>query len=807
MKTNKISPDDPRLTAYALNEMEPQERAEFQQLIEDDPEARAAIDSIRMTAQALGAALESESAPAVHRQRPELPTRGKILRFPQLYYMVSGLAAACFALFFVYWQNQQPEPRPRHYVAVPAPRHEPVKSAEKEEPAKEQFVFVARPASVGPGQVSGPIGPDASATMNTAPAGPTNEIPVVAALPTPLEQTPTGPTGEAPVVASLPPPPEQPASPALTLPALNKTTPMDAVANSSAPVRRLDANVGSVVLDPFKVEASENSTLKDNLATGGVSRSWGVVSHLPPSLTERAIGPVDPVVVNGLSAVRYSEPRARLFGGIGYVGDDLRRNLPPSEFNTESYSQVEENPFLTVAHNPLSTFSIDVDTASYANVRRFLAARQRPPRDAVRIEEMVNYFPYHYAAPLPGGAPFAASMEVANAPWAPAHRLVRIGLKGREVSDAARPTANLVFLIDVSGSMDEPNKLPLVKQSLQMLVGKLRPDDRVAIVVYAGASGVALPSTRAAERSTILAAIDELRASGSTNGGAGIQLAYEIAKANFVPGGVNRVILATDGDFNVGTTSEGELIRLVQAKARSGVFLTVLGVGTGNFKDAMLAKLADKGNGNYAYLDTVEEARKALVAQAGGTLVTVAKDVKIQVEFNPARVQSYRLLGYEKRMQRAEDFNNDRVDAGEIGAGHTVTALYEIVPVEGSESGAGSVDPLKYQATKEAGTRVASISDELLTLKIRYKEPTADVSSKVEFPLRDSDRRFEEASTDFKFTAAVAAFGMILRDSPNRGDATLGNVISWARAGLEDDAGGYRSEFVELVRLAGETAP
>ena len=467
-----------------------------------------------------------------------------------------------------------------------------------------------------------------------------------------------------------------------------------------------------------------------------------------------------------------------------------------------------------MADQPLSTFSVDVDSAAYANVRRFLNRGERPPADAVRIEELVNYFPYSYAGPeLAGGQgqgeshqaaarqiPFAAHLEVASAPWAPAHRLVRIGLKGREVNEASRPAANLVFLLDVSGSMNEPNKLPLVKQSLRLLVERLRPDDRVAIAVYAGASGLALPSTPVSHRAAILEAIDRLQAEGSTNGEAGIQLAYDIAKANLVPGGVNRVILATDGDFNVGVTSEGELLRLIQEKAKSGVFLSVLGFGMGNLKDSQLEQLADKGNGNYAYIDSLAEARKALVEQVGGTLVTIAKDVKLQVEFNPLEVQSYRLIGYENRVLAAEDFNNDKVDAGEVGAGHTVTALYEVVPVGAAmKATPPAVDALKYQ---RPSAPVLLNHAELLTVKIRYKEPAGEASSSLEFPLSDTGHRFEEASADFKFAAAVAAFGMILRDSPHLGTATIPEVLAWGRAGLGSDAGGYRNEFISLVQQA-----
>jgi len=365
-----------------------------------------------------------------------------------------------------------------------------------------------------------------------------------------------------------------------------------------------------------------------------------------------------------------------------------------------------------------------------------------------------------------------------------------------------------VFLLDVSGSMDEPNKLPLVKESMRLLVGKLRPDDRVAIVVYAGASGLALPSTPVARSAEILAALDSLAPGGSTNGAMGIQLAYDIAKANLVAGGINRVILCTDGDFNVGVTNEGGLTRLIEEKTKSGVFLTVLGFGMGNYKDATLEQLADKGNGNYGYIDSRREAEKLLVEQVSGTLVTIAKDVKLQVEFNPAQVASYRLIGYENRLLKKEDFNNDAVDAGEIGAGHTVTALYEIVPAalaKGEGPGApGAVDDLKYAQVLNRKSEIENrnSSADLLTLKVRYKEPAGAVSRKLEFPLVDAGARFAAASADFKFAAAVAEFGMILRNSPHKGEATLADVLNWAQAGTDCDAGGYRGEFLGLVRQA-----
>ena len=381
---------------------------------------------------------------------------------------------------------------------------------------------------------------------------------------------------------------------------------------------------------------------------------------------------------------------------------------------------------------------------------------------------------------------------------------MRIGLKGREIATDKRGASNLVFLLDVSGSMEPTERLPLVKQAMRLLVEKLTENDRVAIVVYAGASGVALPSTNGAHKEQILQALENLQAGGSTNGAEGIQLAYRIAADNFIKGGVNRVILATDGDFNVGVTNQGDLIRLIEEKAKTGVFLSVLGVGTDNLKDSTMQKLADKGNGNYAYLDSLDEARKVLVQQMNGTLVTIAKDVKIQVEFNPARVASYRLIGYEKRMLRKEDFNNDKVDAGEIGAGHTVTALYEVVLVGVSGNPTASVPPvdtLKYSAN-ERSTNERSTSSEMLTVKLRYKKPDGDKSDLVECAVTDDSGDFAKASPDFKFAAAVAEFGMILRDSEHKGNGTFGAVLEWANEGKGADANGYRAGFIELVRKA-----
>ncbi|MBI2921614.1 MAG: VWA domain-containing protein [Planctomycetes bacterium] len=497
---------------------------------------------------------------------------------------------------------------------------------------------------------------------------------------------------------------------------------------------------------------------------------------------------LDPAGRSDRNLRRANAPVAEVELAVGEVSE---------AWNSEEYAHLVDNPFFRVGDQPLSTFSIDVDTASYANVRRFLSQNALPPTGAVRIEELVNYFHYEYAQPA-GDAPFSTALEVHACPWNPKHRLVRIGLQGKEIKVEDAPSTNLVFLIDVSGSMNNPNKLPLVKSALKLLVDRMTENDRVALVVYAGASGLALPATNGLEKQKIVDALDKLRPGGGTNGSAGIQLAYQIAVENFIKGGVNRVILCTDGDFNIGQSSEAELVTLIEEKRKTGVFLSVLGFGGGNYADARMQSLADKGNGNAAYIDTLKEAKKVLVEQAAGTLITIAKDVKIQVEFNPSKVAGYRLIGYENRVMAAKDFNDDTKDAGEIGAGHQVTALYEIVPA-GAEVPGGTTDPLKYQKPPEVP---ANPSNELLTVKLRWKKPDGDVSDKIEVPLADPGEDRIGASDEFEFAASVAAFGMLLRKSEHAGQATWGLVQELATGGLGDDKGGYRAEFVEMIRKA-----
>lgn len=468
-----------------------------------------------------------------------------------------------------------------------------------------------------------------------------------------------------------------------------------------------------------------------------------------------------------------------------------------SESDNETYDSFVENGFISPLTEALSTFSVDVDKTSYSNFRRFINQGQLPPRDAIRVEEFINYFNYNYAQPTEQD-PVRITTEVGECAWAKQHRLVRIGVKAKEIATEKLPAGNFVFLIDVSGSMDSPAKLDLVKSSLRLLINNLRDKDKVAIVVYAGSAGEVLPSTSGKDKQKIREALDNLAAGGSTAGGAGIQLAYKIAQQNFVKDGNNRIILCTDGDFNVGVSSNQGLESLIEEKRKSGIFLSILGYGMGNYKDDKMQILAQKGNGNAAYIDNLQEANRVLVQEFGGTLFTVAKDVKLQVEFNPAKVQSYRLIGYESRMLNKEDFNDDTKDAGEMGAGHTVTALYEIIPVGVKSDVTNLVDDLKYQSTKpEKKFTTFTYSPELLTVKLRYKQPESDKSIKMEVPLIDNGKN--NVSSDLKFASAVAMFAQILKNSHFKGDATYDKVLKLAKSSLENDDNGYRHEFVRLV--------
>ena len=511
-------------------------------------------------------------------------------------------------------------------------------------------------------------------------------------------------------------------------------------------------------------------------------------TYAPNAAPARAAVGASAYVAKSQTADRESRNTRRMSKLDSTIGEPIRGNR-------EQYDRILDNPFLAVSGNPRSTFSVDVDRASYGNVRRFLTQGSNPPADAVRIEEMVNYFPYSLTAPT-GDSPIAITTEVTTAPWQTKHRLVRIALQARQIETAKLPANNLVFLIDVSGSMMEPSKLPLVKSSLRLLVDQMREQDHVAIVAYAGNAGLVLPSTSGSEKARIAEAIDRLEAGGSTAGGAGIQLAYKVAKENFNREGNNRVILATDGDFNVGESSDAAMERLIESKRSEGTYLTVLGFGTGNYQDAKMKKLAKIGNGNYAYVDDISEARKTLVREMGATLVTVANDVKLQVEFNPAAVKAFRLIGYEDRLLRDEDFIDDKKDAGDIGAGHSVTALYEVVPVgvSGTTEIRGS-DAMRYTTPSE---ETRGKANEMLYVKLRYKRP-GDSTSKLMTHVIDTRDSRKTASNDFRFAASVASFGMLLRNSDYKGTANAASVLEMAREAEGRDEGGYRAEFVALV--------
>lgn len=597
-----------------------------------------------------------------------------------------------------------------------------------------------------------------------------------------------------------------------------------ALAGVSVHVKGTRTGVSSDVNGAFRITApGTNATLVFS-AVGYVTTEVKINGRTNITITLKAASQtMQEVVVTGLA----NKQRKAITGSVTLYGappssayyqpvyDQIQQYRTDKDgikedFNREGYDKITENRFLKVADNPLSTFSIDVDAASYSNIRRFLNQGQLPPAGAVRIEEMVNYFTYQYPQPV-NNEPFSINTEISDAPWNKDHKLVLIGLQGKKIPTENLPASNLVFLIDVSGSMYSPNKLPLVKASLKMLVDQLREEDKISMVVYAGAAGLVLEPTSGVNKTAIKEAIDKLEAGGSTAGGAGIKLAYKTAKENFIKGGNNRVILCTDGDFNVGESSDDAMERLIEQERKSGVFLTVLGYGMGNYQDAKMQKLADKGNGNHAYIDGITEAKKVLVNEFGGTLFTIAKDVKLQVEFNPAKVQGYRLIGYENRMLAKEDFNDDKKDAGELGSGHTVTALYEVIPVGVKSNFLQKVDSLKYQQNATA-LSASSQTDEILTVKFRYKAPDGDVSKLIEHAVLDKQVPLTKTSDNFRFAAAVAQFGLLLRESAYKSAASYDNVLNLARKAKGNDEEGYRSEFIRLVESArllakGQPAP
>ncbi|SFQ54684.1 vWA domain-containing protein [Parafilimonas terrae] len=558
------------------------------------------------------------------------------------------------------------------------------------------------------------------------------------------------------------------------------------VGYKTATVKLSDQSDYTIVLKP------QISKLDEVVVAGYGSETADIALNAAPVLSQQLSGKAAGIYIRGNKSMSYSTR----YKEEKEYDKSWRYN---GNFNTEGYDHIVENPFLKTNDNPLSTFSIDVDAASYANVRRFINDGRLPPAGAVRIEEMINYFNYSYPQPQ-GDTPFSINTEISNCPWNAQHKLVMIGLQGKKISTQNLPASNLVFLIDVSGSMNEPDKLPLVQSSLKLLVDQLRPQDKVALVVYAGNAGLVLPSTSGDEKMKIKDAINALEAGGSTAGRAGIQLAYKAARNNFIKGGNNRVILCTDGDFNVGQSSEDELQTLIEKERSSGIFLSVLGFGTGNYQDAKMQTLADKGNGNHNYIDNISEAKKVFVNEFGGTLFTIAKDVKLQIEFNPDKVQGYRLIGYENRLLNKEDFNDDKKDAGELGSGHTVTALYELIPAGIKDTMLKDVDALRYQKIKPLSK--SGFNDEVMNIKLRYKEPDGDKSVLIERSLKDEDIAFNSTSGSFRFATAVAAFGMLLRDSEYKGEADFSSVKNIAQSAIENDDEGYRKEFINLVKKA-----
>lgn len=559
---------------------------------------------------------------------------------------------------------------------------------------------------------------------------------------------------------------------------------------------------GQIVLSEKKFEARDEVGQKmkslERVRTSGGFQSSDYGSYDKNQRSDLAVPATAPAIYEPQPYQTKGEEVHR------YIGKDVY-DIRDREFNTEGYDRIYENAFLEAKENPLSTFSIDVDTASYSNIRRFLNNGQLPPPDAVRIEEMINYFTYDYPQPR-GKDPFSITAETAPCPWNPNHNLVMVGLQGKDLDEKTAVPSNLVFLIDVSGSMNDPQKLPLLKSAFRMMVKQLRDNERIAIVTYAGSAGLVLDSTPGYDKQAILDALDRLQAGGSTAGGEGIQLAYQVAQRNFIRNGNNRIILATDGDFNVGVSSDGELVRLIEEKRDQDIFLTILGFGSGNYKDSKMEKIADKGNGTYHYIDNIQEAEKVMVRELGSMLFTIAKDVKIQIEFNPSQVKAYRLIGYENRVLAKEDFNDDTKDAGELGAGHTVTALYEIVPWNSREEVTPGVDPLKYQQP------TIRPSGDLMTVKLRYKEPkgfTSQLITKAVKPI-DGPRvylRIPSMSENLRFASAVAEFGLLLRNSQYKGRASYDHVLEQANQARSRDIGNYRADFIGLVERAKSLSP
>jgi Ca-activated chloride channel homolog len=825
--------NDPRLTTYALGELDDAERTEVEALLSDSSEARQFIDEIRATARLLTDQLQREPstglAPDQHRVIEQtlkppagLGAKRRWTRPIAIAAWTAVAASLAMALVLPVSRSMREPASQVHQAKVdlkraPRERDEPaIETRDVDENAQGLPRLASRAEATHGMEITGgksrhdelqsfPSGsksapPSAAGGRMASSVGTTDLMVSAGSLkPTAIDSKPgvvasNGPDSSASLRfprsagSTSPPVGVKSKAPGEAAP------PIALSARSATPevARKLGSDDNRKDPASQAREVAVNAPAADQFGIDGLTR--------PQTPGQQAIARTDQTKLGFQEAKQLGKRDAAMVRPLNELPVQRveARQAKDEVADHEAYAPIVDNAFVPVEQETTSTFSIDVDTASYSNVRRFLNQGQRPPKDSVRIEELLNYFPYNDPQPA-DHEPFSVNVEIARCPWNAAHRLARIGLLGRPIDQKNRPPSNLVFLIDVSGSMDRPNKLPLVQSALRLLVENLGENDRVAIVVYAGASGLALPSTSCLHKAEILSSLEQLHAGGSTNGGAGIQLAYDTAMAHFLKGGTNRVILATDGDFNngIGFQDRGELTRLIEAKARSGIFLSVFGFGMGNLKDSTLELLADKGNGHYAYIDTIREAQKELVEQIGATLVTIAKDVKIQVVFNPDRVGAFRLIGYENRLLRKEEFADDTKDAGEIGAGHHVTALYELVPAA-FQSRMANNDA--FRGHNGLAQKVASA--ESLFVRLRYKPPTEDKSIPIERPVVDMGTDLPQASDDFKFAAAVAGFGMLLRESPHKGNLTYPGVMELGEASKGADRSGYRTEFIELVRKA-----
>ena len=803
-----MNPDsnDPRITAYALGELTGEDAAAFEKVLAEHPEIAAEVEAIRAMSGELQTALAAEPVtPLSGNARSAIngsSTERKIIPFRRVLPYLGGSIAAALVITMFLPEITSTKERSMAKSGDQTRLEEPVIIRNSEEREGQITIVTNAPTRRSVTVDERLLAADAK-NLTEEKLEEMREATVVKVYQRTPDALDTGATSA-------------PASGVATDYLATASTPIQApreseskdadayaIATSSPSSKPATVDLVTGVEERLKqeaivlYEAEPTSPAPLDVQPTPTRTRIATASTPPPessfrsfSVVERGRQPVDQTI----ELAKETEARRSRF-------DEAYGGARTMTRETASYPAYKENSFLTAIDHPLSTFSTDVDTASYANIRRFLNEGRLPPEDAVRIEEMINYFDYDYPQPE-GDVPFSINLESASAPWNPQHRLVRIGLKGREIEAEERPSCNLVFLVDISGSMKPENRLPTIKQGLRFLARELQGIDRVAIVTYANNSGLALPSTSVERKDMILAAIDRLQAGGSTNGGDGIRQAYKIASEHFIKDGVNRVILCTDGDFNVGTTNQDELIELIKDRAKTGIFLSALGVGTDNYKDSLLQGVADNGNGNYHYIDSVEEAHKVLIQQMSANLITIAKDVKIQVEFNPSTVNAYRLVGYEKRVLAAQDFNDDKKDAGEIGAGHTVTALYEVVPA-GVEL-TPPVDGLKYQKPAERPARLVELTDsrEMLTLKLRYKAPDGDVSRLEEQSFKDSGGSINEAPEDIRFAAAVAEFGMILRGSKFRQNANFDSVLRLARNSQSHDPGAYRADFINLVQKA-----